>query len=341
MSKMRVREDFRGLTGPERAAVFLLALDEEHTAKVMKELNTDEILEISQTMSNLGRVSAEVVEKIFLDFVDQLSSTNALVGSYESTERLLKNVLGEDQVGKIMEELRGPSGRTMWEKLGNVNEEILANFLKNEYPQTVAVILSKIEADHAARVLAHLPESFAMEVVMRMLRMDAVQKEVLDDIEQTLRDEFISMLARTQRRDSHELMAEIFNFLDRAKEANFMEKLEERSEESAERIRSLMFTFEDLLKVDASGIQVLMRSIDKELLPKALKGASDELKDLFFNNMSERAAKIMKEDMATMGPVRIRDVEESQQGIVNVAKDLADKEEIVIADGGGEDELIY
>ena len=240
-----------------------------------------------------------------------------------------------------MEEIRGPAGRTMWEKLGNVNEEILSNFLQKEYPQTVAVVLSKIQTDHAARVLALLPENFALEVVNRMLHMEAVQKEVLEDVERTLRTEFMANLSRTQRRDSHELMAEIFNSLDRSIESKFMEELEKAMPESAEKIRSLMFTFEDLLNLDPTAIQTVIRAVDKDKLPIALKGATESLRDLFFSNMSERAAKIMKEDMAAMGPVRLKDVEEAQQYIVNVTKDLESRGEIVISAGNEEDELIY
>ncbi len=338
---IRVRDDYRGLTGPEKAAIFVLALDEEYTSRLFSNMTEEEILEISQAMSSLGKISANVVEKLFVDFAEQMSSTGSLIGSYDSTERLLRSVLGEDRVGSIMEEIRGPAGRTMWDKLGNVNEEVLANYLKNEYPQTVAVVMSKIKPDHAARVLTFLPDSFAMEVITRMLRMEAIQKEVLDDVEKTLRDEFMTTLARTQRRDSHELMADIFNNMDRTKEQAFLEALEERNEEAAEKIRNLMFTFEDLEKVDGTGIQTLLRNIDKDKLPIALKGSTDALTDLFFSNMSERAAKIMKEDMATMGPIRLRDVEEAQQHIVTVAKQLSDRNEIVIAEGGGEDELIY
>jgi flagellar motor switch protein FliG len=240
-----------------------------------------------------------------------------------------------------MEDIRGPAGRTMWDKLANVNETVLANYLKNEYPQTVAVVLSKIKGEHAARVLAQLPESFAMEVVMRMLRMESVQKEVLDDVERTLRTEFMSNLARTSRRDAHEMMAEIFNNLDRNTESRFLAALEERNRDSAERIKALMFTFEDLSKLDPSGVQTLLRVVDKPKLGLALKGASETLRDLFFTNMSERAAKIMREDMAAMGPVRLRDVDEAQMYMVQVAKDLAARGEIVMAEGKGEDELIY
>ena len=338
---MRIREDYRTLTGPEKAAIFLLALGEEYTAKVFEHMDDDEIMEISQTMANLGKVSSNVVERLFIDFSEQMSSTNSLVGTMDSTERLLTRVMGKEKVDSIMEEIRGPAGRTMWEKLGNVNEEILANFLQKEYPQTVAVVMSKIQSDHASRVLALLPQNFALEVIHRMLRMEAVQKEVLEDVEKTLRAEFMSNLARTARRDSHELMAEIFNNLERSVETKFMEELEKSAPESAEKIRSLMFTFEDLLKLDPSAIQTVIRAVDKDKLPAALKGATETLRDLFFSNMSERAAKIMKEDMAAMGPVRLKEVEESQQYIVSVTKDLESRGEIIIASGGEEDELIY
>jgi len=338
---MRVREDYRTLTGTEKASILLLSLGEEYTAKIFEQLDEEEILTLSHTMSNLGKVSSSVIERLFIEFAESITSTSSLVGTLDSTERLLSKVLGRDKVQNIMEEIRGPAGRTMWEKLSNVNEDILANYLQKEYPQTVAVVLSKITPEHAAKVMAHLPEGFAMEVVMRMLRMEAVQKEVLDDVEKTLRTEFMPNLSRSSRRDSYEVMAEIFNNLDRAVEGKFMTSLEERNPDAAERIRSLMFTFEDLGKLDPGAIQTLIRSADKEKLPIALKGASDAMKDLFFSNMSERAGKIMKEDMAAMGPVRLKEVEEAQQSLVNTAKDLADRGEITIVTSKDEDELIY
>ncbi len=339
---MRVREDYRTLNGTEKAAIFMLALGEDYTAKIFEHMDDEEILALSQTMATLGKVNSNVVERLFVDFAEQMSSSGSLVGSQESTERmLLKAGMNKEKIDQIMEEIRGPAGRTMWEKLANVNEEVLANFLQKEYPQTVAVVMSKIATDHAGKVLALLPESFAMEVIHRMLRMEAVQKDVLDDVEKTLRQEFMSNLARTQRRDSHEHMAEIFNNLDRAAESKFMEALEKTIPESAEKIRSLMFTFEDLQKVPPAGIQAIIRAADKDKLPTALKGATETLSDLFFSNMSERAAKIMREDMAAMGPVRLKDVEEAQLHVVSVAKDLEARGEITISSGSEEDELIY
>ncbi|TAE82970.1 MAG: flagellar motor switch protein FliG, partial [Alphaproteobacteria bacterium] len=240
-----------------------------------------------------------------------------------------------------MDEIRGPAGRTTWDKLANVNEEVLAAFLKNEYPQTIALIISKIRPDHAAKVLSVLPEELAVEVINRMLTMDSVKKEVIEGIERTLRHEFMSNIAKTQRRDSYEMMADIFNNFDRATEGRFMSHLEHETPESAERIRNLMFTFEDLIKIDMSGIQTVLRNLDKEKLALALKGASDELKELFFKNMSERASKILLEDMESMGPVRLKDVDEAQMYVVNVAKELSNKGEITIAEAGGEEQLVY
>lgn len=339
---MRVRDDYRTLSGKEKASIFMLALGVEYTSKLFNQMDDEEILEISQTMANLGRIDANVVERLFVDFAEQMSSSNNLIGTQESTERLLLQAgMSPEKIETIMEEIRGPAGRTLWEKLTNVNEEVLANFLQKEYPQTVAVVMSKISTDHAARVLAILPDNFALEVIHRMLRMETVQREVLEDVEKTLRNEFMSNLARTARQDSHEVMANIFNNFDRTAEQTFMEMLEKTVPDSAEKIRGLMFTFEDLQRLDASSVQTLIRACDKEKMPIALKGSTETIKDIFFNNMSERATKIMKEDMAAMGPVRLKEVEEAQQYIVGIAKDLETRGEITITSGSEEDELIY
>ncbi|HWA60856.1 MAG TPA: flagellar motor switch protein FliG [Caulobacteraceae bacterium] len=340
MIRKKAINDASKLTGPEKAAVVLLALGEEHIT-IWEGLDDEEIKEVSQAMAGLGTVASSVVEDLLVEFVSGMSAAGALMGSFEQTQRLLHAFLPPEKVETLMEEIRGPAGRTMWDKLGNVNEAVLANYLKNEYPQTVAVVLSKIKSDHAARVLAALPEDFALECVTRMLRMEPVQREILDKIEQTLRTEFMSNLARTSKRDSHEMMAEIFNAFDRQTEARFIAALEERNRESAERIRALMFVFEDLSKLDPGGVQTLLRAVEKDQLSLALKGASDSLREMFFSNMSERASKIMREDMESMGPVRLRDVDQAQMAMVQVAKDLAAKGEIMLAGNGGDDELIY
>jgi flagellar motor switch protein FliG len=240
-----------------------------------------------------------------------------------------------------MDEIRGPAGRNMWEKLSNVQEEVLANYLKNEYPQTVAVVLSKLRPEHAARVLAILPEELSLDVVNRMLRMESVQKDVIERVEQTLRTEFMSNLSQTRRRDAHEVMAEIFNNFDRQTETRILTSLEEDNREAAERIKALMFTFDDLVKLDAGSSLTLMCRIDKDKLAVALKGASEQVRQFFMGNMSSRAAKMLTDDMQALGPVRLRDVDEAQGLLVNMAKDLAAKGEIMISKQRGEDELIY
>lgn len=332
----------RPLSGTERAAVLLLALGDAYGAEVWKLLDDDEVRTLSHTMATLGTVESNAVESLMIDFVGQMSATGALMGDSVATERLLSQFLPPERVTIIMEEIRGPAGRNMWEKLSNVQEEVLANYLKNEYPQTVAVVLSKIRSEHAARVLSILPEELALDVVNRMLRMEAIQKDVLERVEQTLRTEFMSNLSQTQRRDAHELMAEIFNNFDRQTETRFIVALEESNRESAERIKALMFTFDDLMKLDAPAAQTLLRNFDRTKLAIALKGASETARDFFKGNMSQRAAKLLQEEMESLGPVRLREVDEAQMALVNLAKELAAKGEIVIAKGAGvDDELIY
>jgi flagellar motor switch protein FliG len=333
-------DDLRGLGGAQRAAALMLALGEDQCTRLFAMMHEDEIKDISAAMAQLGAVRADVVERLCADFADGMGGgAGHLIGSYESTERLLQKSLPRDRASQIMEEIRGPAGRTMWDKLGNVNEAVLANYLKNEYPQTVAVVLSKVKAEHAANVLTLLPEAFAMEVVMRMLRMESVQKDVLDGVEKTLRAEFMSNLARSTRRDAHEMMADIFNSLDRASETRFLAALDERNRDAAERIRSLMFTFDDLQRLSTPAMQVLLRSVERDKLPLALKGASEKLRDLFLKSMSDRAGKILKDDITGLGPVKLRDVDEAQSAIVAVAKELAGQGLIEISENK-EEELI-
>jgi len=330
----------RVLKGDEKAAVLLLALGPEFGKPIFEELDELEIKQLSRAMVSLGPITQEMLDDLLVEFVTVMSSSGSLAGTSDSTERLLLSFLPQDRVNSIMEEIRGPAGRNMWEKLANVPEDVLAAYLKNEYPQTVAVVLSKIDPDHASRVLAVLPEELAMDVVKRMLALDPVQKDILEKIEQTLRSEFMSTLSNVKRRDSHEQMAEIFNAFDRQTEARFMTGLEEQNRDDAERIKSLMFTFEDLAKLEASAIQTLLQRMEKRDLAVALKGANEELKEFFFANMSARAAKLLRDDMTTMGPVRLKDVDDAQSRMVSTAKDLAAKGEIVIMKGKADEAMV-
>ena len=340
-SRPQINPGRRKLSGPERAAVLMLALGEQYGGKIFSLLDDDELREISIVLASLGTVQSDEVEALLLEFVGRMSASGALLGNYDAAERLLQQYLPKERVGGIMDEIRGPAGRNMWEKLANVQEEVLANYLKNEYPQTVAVVLSKLRPEHAARVLAILPEDFALDVVTRMLKMESVQKDVIERVEMTLRTEFMSNLSQTRRRDLHEVMAEIFNNFDRQTETRFITALEEENRDAAERIKALMFTFDDLMKLDAGSGQTLMRNIDKDKLAIALKGASEPVREFFFKNMSSRAAKMLVEDMQALGPVRLRDVDEAQGLLVNIAKDLAAKGEILISKSRGDEELVF
>ena len=337
---MALSPDMQALSGPQKAATVMLALGEEQCARLFSMMHEDEIKEISSAMAQLGAIRSDVVERLCVEFAERIGGAGSLVGSFENTERLLLKTMPRERVSQIMEEIRGPAGRTMWDKLGNVHEAVLANYLKNEYPQTVAVVLSKVRADHAARVLAMLPDSFAMEVVMRMLRMESVQKDVLDGVERTLRAEFMSNLARSTRRDAHEMMAEIFNNLDRQAESRFIAALEERNREAAEKIKALMFTFDDLQRLTPMAVQTLLRTIDKAALPLALKGASEKLRELFFSNLSERAGKMLRDEIESLGPVKLRDVDDAQASIVAQAKEMAASGQIEIGEGKDE-EMVY
>ncbi len=328
------------LPGIQRAAILLLALGEEQSSRLLGMMEEAEVKEIAAAMANLGAVKSEMIEHLCAEFTDRLGAGADLIGTFGSTERILLKALPRERVSQIMEEIRGPAGRTLWDKLGNVREEVLASFLKNEYPQTVAVVLARIRAEHAARVLALLPEGFAIEVAMRMLRSESVPRHVLEDVETTLRSEFMSNLARSTQRDPHAMMAEIFNNLDRQSEARFVAALEERSREAAERVKALMFTFDDLQRLAPAAIQALMRAIPRERLPVALKGATESLRSLFFANLSERAGKMLREEMEALGPVKLRDVDDAQAAIVATAKELAAQGQIQLAESR-DDELVY
>src|SRR5450631_2281627 len=329
-SRPQVNHGRRKLKGPEKAAVLMLSLGERYGGKIFSLLEDDELRAISTVMSSLGTIDAASVEELLLEFVSLMSGSGGLLGNYDVAERLLQQYLPKD-----------PVGRNMWEKLAHVHEEVLANYLKNEYPQTVAVVMSKLRAEHAARVLAILPQDFSIDVIGRMLKMESIQKEVIEGVEETLRTEFMSNLSQTRRRDAHEAMAEIFNNFDRTTEARFLGSLEDDNPDAAERIKALMFTFDDLVKLDTGSAQTLMRKFEKDKLAIALKGASETVRQFFFSNMSTRGAKMLVDDMQALGPVRLRDVDEAQTLLVNIAKDLASKGEILITKSRGDEELIY
>lgn len=324
-------KDISKLTGVQKVAIVLLSLSDENATRVFSYMTEEEITEISHAMSHLGAVSPDAIESIMGSLTSDLAGDSMFLGNLQTTERLLDKVLDKDRVQTLMDEISGPQGRNTWEKLANVSEELLALYLRNEHPQTAALVLSKIPPDHAAKVLSNLPDGFAFEIISRILNIGNVKKEVLERVERILRAEFISSVGKTQKYDSFEMLAEIFNNLDRNSESKFMSMLENHIPDAATKIKDMMFTFEDLVKIDTKGIQRLLRDVEKSKLTLALKGASEELKDIIYSSMSKRAADIIREDLMALGKVRVKDVDTARAEIVAAAKTLIDAGEIDVA----------
>jgi flagellar motor switch protein FliG len=329
-----------GYNGTQRAAMFLLALG-DGAASVWQALNDDEVRNISQAMSTLGAVTADTTQAVFTAFIAGMSGASSLRGSAEMAERVLSSFLPADKVSEILAEVRGPAGRTTWEKLGNVKADVLANYLKHETPQTVAAILMRLNSTYAADLLSALPEDFAYDCAARMISIGSVGRTVSDEMESVLRTEFLAGVGGTTRRDNHEMMAEIFNHFDRATETALSRSLELAAPDSMARIHALMFVFEDLAAMDGTAAQILLRGVERSDLAIALKGASDTIRNLFIGNMSERAAKIFREEMSAMGAVRLKDVEAAQTRIVVAAKALAEAGEITLSAKGNTDDWVY
>ncbi len=331
-----------GHSGVERASILMMSLEDEIAAKLFAMMTEDEIRMISQSMSSLGKVQPGQVENLLNEFTEEVSAGKTIIGDLSNAKKLLSKALGADKVEAIMGDIAGPMGKDTWERLNNVDEELLASFLKSEHPQTIAFVLSRMKSGHAAKVLAQIPDELTLEIIRRMINIESVKREVVNDIEKILQTEFMASLSTGKKSDTYEMVAEIFNNFDRSTEAKYLEILEKQDPDTAKRIKDLMFTFEDLKKLDPQAIQAIMRTADKAKLPLALKGANEEIKNLFFSNMSERASKILKDDIASLGPVRISEVDEAQMSIVQTARTLADSGEIKIPEGGEKQEqLIY
>lgn len=338
---VKIRDNYKSLSGAEKVAIVFLTLGEEKGSRLMERLDEDEIRMVSRSMAALGTVTSNLVEALLRAFTERFANAGSVMGTYESTERMLSRFLPVDRVGEIMGEIRGPAGRTMWEKMSNVNEGVLANYLKTEYPQTIAVVLSKIRPEHAAKVLPMLQPGLRFEVVERMIQLESVQREVLLDLESTLHSEFMTNYARTHGHDAHERMADIFNRVDRDTLTDLFSDLDRELPDSAQRIKQLMFTFEDLMRLDPVSLQTVIRRSDPAQLAAALKGADAPHRERFLSVMSDRGRLIMEDEIENMGPVRMRDVHEAQAEIVLTAKSLADDGIIVIPQADEADAVVY
>jgi len=329
------------LTGPEKAAVFLLTLGEEFTAQVFQRLDEDEIKAVGRQMSKMDHVDKDDIAALLTEFKTDSGGDDLYFSGDDLLENALKKALQADKANEILDDIRSDWRLTLFQKARKLEPPILVNFLRNEHPQTIALVLAVLEHSQAAAILAELQEDQRIEVIMRMSELDKVSPEILVDIDRVLQEELLSIEGMEgQRLGGVETVAEILNNADRALEASILEGIEEQREELAEEIRKLMFVFEDLINVDNRGIMAILKEVSTDDLKLALKTASDGLKDKVFANMSQRAVEMLKEDMEIMGPTRLKDVETAQQAILKVAKRLEQEGKVQLTAGGGEDEFV-
>lgn len=329
------------LTGPEKAAIFLLTLGEEFTSQVFQRLDSDELKTIGRQMAKVDHVDKEDIAQLLSEFKMDAGSSDLYLSGDDLLESALKKALNSDKASEILDEIRSDWKLTLFQKARKLEPKVLVNFLRNEHPQTVALVLSVLNQQQAALVLAELKEDVQIEVVMRMAELDKVSPEILVDVDRVLQDELLSVEGMEgQRLGGVESVAEILNTADRALESAILEGVEEQRESLADEIRKLMFVFEDLNEIDNTGIQAILKEVSTDELKLALRTASETLQEQIFSNMSKRAVELLKEDMEVMGPVRVKDVEVAQQAVIKVAKRLEQEGKIQLISAGSEDEYV-
>lgn len=325
-----------GLKGVQKAAAIMLTLSDEDGARVLEFMDEDEIRVLSAAMADIGSVPASAMEGVVADFDEAVASFSSIAGSLEKTESILGKALPPEQVKAIMDEIRKPS-RGVWKKLSTIDRGLLSAYLKGEHPQTVALVLSQIEPEVTSRLLSTFPQPLAINVIGRMLKLLPVQKEVLEQLEENLETDLLASFSIKKKSDTHVAMAEVFNIFDKTTESRLMEALEQVNAPSSKRIRELMFTFEDLMRLEAAAMQTVIRAADKAVLAKALQGAPELIASAFLSNMSTRAAKTMTDDIAALQNLPKAEIEACQSELIRLAKGLIDKGEIANPKRSGED----
>jgi len=326
-------------TGPQKTAIVMLALGEKFTAEAFKRMERQEIASVSKAMLDIDSVSREDVLDVLKEFNDSITyGAEMLMGGADQVKRLLSKALDSETAKYILDTLEISSGPPPFQELSNVSPRILAQILRNEHPQTLALILGHLHPDQAAELLSNLPSGVRAEVLMRLAKLEAVAEEMLHEVDKVLQRQLIAMGGKEGKKvGGINSVAEILNAVDRATEEEVLSEIEEESQQMADDIRNLMFVFEDIKALDDRSIRELLKDISNEELTKALKGASDDLKDKFLKNLSERAAGMIREDLEIMGPVKLSEVEGAQQNIVKTVRRLEAEGRIAISRGGGDE----
>ena len=330
------------LDGVTKASILLLALDQDAAGAMLKELSTEMVEEVTRGLASLEEVPKDLAEGVVAEFYAmRMAMQYAKEGGLDYAKMLLKNSLDGKLADKVIQQIQTQVQRTPFSFLQRAESENLLTFIQDEHPQTIALIVSHLPHHKASEILVALPPQKQIEVVRRVANMDQTNPEVIREVERGLESRLASMLTHSMERvGGVETVAEILNLCDRATEKSIMEGIEQEDADLVEDIRRLMFVFEDILHVDDKGIQAVLKEIDNDELCLALKTATDQLKEKIFTNMSARAAELIKEDMAYMGPVRLSDVEAAQQRIVDVVRRLEDAGEIIISGRGGEKDVV-
>ena len=334
--------DDKGLTGPQKAAILLLTLGEDFTADIFRQLDDMEIKHLGRAMSGIQHVSPDVVQDVLGEFHDSmLGPTDLRIKGDSFFKSSVSRAISEDRVENLLEDLHTDSGPRPFETMRTVDARVLANFIRSEHPQTVALILAHLDPNQAAEILSDFPEQLQTDVVLRIAELDTVPHQVVEEIEQVLRQEITALgSVGTQKLGGAQTVAEILNSVDQATENAILSKIEEDKMELANDIRKLMFVFDDLVNIDDRGMRSILKEVNNEELTMALKTASETMLSKVLSNLSERAAEMIREDLEVMGPVRLADVEKAQQAILRVAKKLEAEGKIIIGKSGGEDVFV-
>lgn len=329
------------LTGKQKAAILLLSLGSEISAGIMKNLREDEIEELSLEIANIRRVPPEVKDQVLEEFYQIcLAQEYILSGGIDSAREILEKALGSHRAHDIIGKLTASLQVRPFDFARKTEPSQLLNFIQNEHPQTIALVMAYLSPEQAGIILSALPPLQQVEVAKRVATMDRTSPDVLREVELILEKKLSSFVMQDFTiAGGVESVVAILNRVDRGTEKTILEALAEENPELADEIKRRMFVFEDIVLLDNRSVQRILREIDAKDLAMAMKTASEDVKNLIFRNMSKRAVELLKEDMGYMGPVRLRDVEEAQQKIVNVIRQLEDSGEIIIS-RGKEDELI-
>jgi flagellar motor switch protein FliG len=331
-------------SGPEKAAILLISLGDDLASKVLKNLDDKDINLIGSYMTKVSNITSDAIDNISEEFYKEVSSGEGgvMYGGKDYVKKVLEKALEPWRVQEVMERMAFHSedeGGGGLDAIRLLDPKTIANFMRNEHPQTCAIILAHLEPSHAGEILKELPEKFQSEVAFRMATLESIPPGVIKELDDALAAEFKSPGAvEGSKIGGVNSVAEILNQLDHTTEARIISEIEGSNPDLAEEIRKLMFVFEDLIKVDDRGMQTILKEVSSQDLLIAIKTVSDPLKARIFSNMSERAATMMKEDLDAMGPVRVSDVEKAQQNILKIAKKLEEEGKIVI--GGAGEELV-